>query len=68
MERQAVPVRSAPPDASELVGQRSNGRHGVQNRQPDGDIARIARSLGFSQEEIFEIERLYLSVPNEFLK
>lgn len=68
MERQAGPVRPAPPDAKELAGQRRNGRQGVQNRQPDRDIARIARSLGFSQEEIFEIERLYLSGPNGFLK
>ncbi len=68
MEHQAGPVRSAPPDGNELADQRQNGRHGIQNRQPDRDIARIARSLGFSQEEVFEIERLYLSLPDEFLK
>ena len=68
MERQSDTASADQRDGNELIGRRHSTGHGNDNPESGRDIARIARSLGFTPEEVFEIERLYLSVPDGLLK
>lgn len=68
MDRQIGPGRFAPFTTKDDDDKPRHRHQGVQNSEPAQDIARIARSLGFSRKEVVEIERLYLSTTDGTLK
>ncbi len=68
MERPVGPGGSESSAENEGTDEWQKEHSATLNEEPGHDIARIARSLGFSQKEVCEIERLYLSSPNGPLK
>lgn len=68
MEHQAGPGGLERPDGNDACDQWQDRHRGCRDSGSGRDLARTARSLGFSPEEVFEIERLYLTSPGGALK